>query len=76
MSCTAITVFAKLPLPGLVKTRLARGVGPAAAACFYRACATHILRQAAGRCAAIFNAVLKPVSATAPVHFDVEYMIL
>ena len=53
MSSTAIIVFVKLPLPGLVKTRLARGVGPVAAACFYRACATHIVRQAAGRCTAV-----------------------
>jgi len=44
---TAVIVFAKLPLPGLVKTRLARSVGANAAARFYSACAGHITLEAA-----------------------------
>ncbi len=44
---TAVIVFAKLPLPGLVKTRLARSVGANAAARFYSACAGHIILEAA-----------------------------
>lgn len=47
---TTVFVFAKLPLPGLVKTRLARSVGAGAASRFYSACAEHIIRQAAKRC--------------------------
>jgi len=41
---TAVIVFAKLPLPGLVKTRLARSVGANAAARFS-------LRLPQGKCA-------------------------
>ena len=44
---TAVIVFAKLPLPGLVKTRLARSVGATAAARFYSACAGHTILEAA-----------------------------
>ena len=43
----AIVVFARLPVPGKVKTRLAAGVGPDAAAAFYRACAERVIAEAA-----------------------------
>jgi glycosyltransferase A (GT-A) superfamily protein (DUF2064 family) len=36
-----IVVFARLPVAGKVKTRLAAGVGPEAAAAFYKLCAEH-----------------------------------
>lgn len=36
-----IVVFARLPVPGQVKARLAAGVGPEAAAAFYKLCAEH-----------------------------------
>jgi hypothetical protein len=39
-----ILVFARLPVPGRVKSRLAAGVGPEAACSFYAACASHTLR--------------------------------
>ncbi|KAG2484761.1 hypothetical protein HYH03_016415 [Edaphochlamys debaryana] len=44
-----LVVFARLPVPGRVKTRLAAGagVGPDGACDFYRACAMHALTQAA-----------------------------
>jgi rSAM/selenodomain-associated transferase 1 len=42
-----ILVFARLPVPGHVKTRLAAGIGDARACCFYAACAGHALTQAA-----------------------------
>lgn len=48
-STGAICVFARLPVPGRVKTRLAAGVGPESACDFYRACLDHTLHQAA-RC--------------------------
>ena len=37
-------MFARLPVPGRVKSRLAAGVGAAAACSFYAACAAHTLR--------------------------------
>ncbi|GLC37548.1 hypothetical protein PLESTB_001759500 [Pleodorina starrii] len=45
----AIVIFARLPIPGRVKTRLAAGagVGPVGACDFYRACAEHAIGQAA-----------------------------
>ncbi len=43
----ALVVFARLPVPGRVKTRLAAGVGPQAACDFYAACAQHAFAQAA-----------------------------
>jgi len=43
MSDRALVVFVKHPVPGAVKTRLARAVGPAAAAGLYRALAEHVL---------------------------------
>jgi rSAM/selenodomain-associated transferase 1 len=43
MSDRALVVFVKLPAPGVVKTRLAGAVGPAAAAELYRALAEHVL---------------------------------
>ncbi|EFJ48418.1 hypothetical protein VOLCADRAFT_91086 [Volvox carteri f. nagariensis] len=45
----AIVVFARLPVPGRVKTRLAAGagVGPNGACDFYKACAEHAISQAA-----------------------------
>jgi rSAM/selenodomain-associated transferase 1 len=47
LSCGRVVVFGRLPVAGHVKTRLAAGVGPAAAAAFYAACAAHALRAAA-----------------------------
>lgn len=48
----AVIVFARLPVEGKVKTRLASSLGSASAAtAFYKACAEHIFQQAA-RCAA------------------------
>ena len=38
-----IAVFARLPVAGKVKTRLAAGVGFEKAATFYKVCAEHIL---------------------------------
>ncbi len=43
----SVIVFAKCPLPGLVKTRLGKQVGHDAAATLYVDCAEHILLQAA-----------------------------
>ena len=42
----AVIIFARLPVPGKVKTRLAAGVGADRACSFYAACAEHIFRQA------------------------------
>jgi hypothetical protein len=42
----ALVLFARLPVPGAAKTRLAAAAGPEAAAEFYRACAEHAFRQA------------------------------
>ena len=48
MSATAaLVLFCKLPVPGQVKTRLAAGLGAANATEFYRACAEHVLKEAA-----------------------------
>jgi glycosyltransferase A (GT-A) superfamily protein (DUF2064 family) len=46
---SAVVAFARLPRPGLVKTRLAAGVGYSAAAEFYRQCAEAVIAQL-GRC--------------------------
>jgi glycosyltransferase A (GT-A) superfamily protein (DUF2064 family) len=44
-----VIVFARLPVEGLVKTRLVSSLGSASAATtFYKACAEHAFRQAAG----------------------------
>lgn len=44
-----VIVFARLPEEGLVKTRLVSSLGSASAATtFYKACAEHTFRQAAG----------------------------
>mmetsp|Transcript_14809 Transcript_14809/g.31820 ORF Transcript_14809/g.31820 Transcript_14809/m.31820 type:complete len:224 (+) Transcript_14809:46-717(+) len=45
----SLVVFARLPVPGKVKTRLAAGIGPEGACEFYRACAEHVLRESS-RC--------------------------
>jgi glycosyltransferase A (GT-A) superfamily protein (DUF2064 family) len=37
----ALAVFARLPVPGQVKTRLAAGAGAKQAADFYKLCAEH-----------------------------------
>ncbi|KAF5830260.1 nucleotide-diphospho-sugar transferase [Dunaliella salina] len=37
-------IFVRFPAPGKVKTRLAAGVGPAAACAFYRACASYTIQ--------------------------------
>lgn len=39
-------IFARLPVPGKVKTRLAASVGNVAACTFYRAAAENALREA------------------------------
>ena len=39
----SLVVFARLPVPGRVKTRLAASVGPEAACRFYKACAEHVM---------------------------------
>eukprot|EP01065_Artemidia_motanka_P030189 TRINITY_DN36203_c0_g1_i1.p1 TRINITY_DN36203_c0_g1~~TRINITY_DN36203_c0_g1_i1.p1 ORF type:complete len:258 (+),score=76.73 TRINITY_DN36203_c0_g1_i1:81-776(+) len=44
---TALIAFARLPVPGKVKTRLAKGVGPEGAAQFYKLCAERVLSEAA-----------------------------
>ena len=41
-----VVAFVRLPVIGKVKTRLARGVGPAAALQLYQTCADAVLRQA------------------------------
>jgi rSAM/selenodomain-associated transferase 2/rSAM/selenodomain-associated transferase 1 len=41
----SLIVFARLPLPGKVKTRLARDVGDEPAAEFYKICAEHVFRE-------------------------------
>ncbi|MBS3763298.1 MAG: TIGR04282 family arsenosugar biosynthesis glycosyltransferase, partial [Planctomycetes bacterium] len=41
-----LTVFARFPEPGKVKTRLAEGIGESAACSFYRACAERTFRRA------------------------------
>ncbi len=42
----ALVIFARLPVPGRAKTRLAAGAGPAAAAELYRLCAERTFRAA------------------------------
>ena len=42
----ALIVFARLPVLGKVKTRLAAGVGTEAACEFYKACAEHVIQEA------------------------------
>eukprot|EP01062_Namystynia_karyoxenos_P070878 TRINITY_DN66270_c0_g1_i1.p1 TRINITY_DN66270_c0_g1~~TRINITY_DN66270_c0_g1_i1.p1 ORF type:complete len:267 (+),score=73.88 TRINITY_DN66270_c0_g1_i1:91-801(+) len=44
---SALIAFARLPVPGKVKTRLAKGVGPEQAARFYKLCAERVLGEAA-----------------------------
>lgn len=41
-----LVLFARLPVPGRAKTRLAAGVGAEEAAAFYTACAEHVVAQA------------------------------
>ncbi|GAQ90571.1 hypothetical protein KFL_006570060 [Klebsormidium nitens] len=43
----ALVIFARLPVPGKVKTRLAAGIGPEAAASFYKAMAEQIVVESA-----------------------------
>lgn len=42
-----IVVFARLPVVGQVKTRLAASVGHHAACAFYSSCAEHVLHEVA-----------------------------
>ncbi|GMH40829.1 hypothetical protein BSKO_08733 [Bryopsis sp. KO-2023] len=42
----ALVVFARLPVPGKVKTRLAASVGNESACAFYKECAEHVIRSA------------------------------
>lgn len=51
---TVIIAFARLPVPGQVKTRLAAGIGKVAACNFYAACAAHVL-HACYRCGVIVD---------------------
>ncbi|KAL4436628.1 hypothetical protein ABPG75_003767 [Micractinium tetrahymenae] len=44
----AVVVFARLPVPGQVKTRLAAAVGNEAAAMFYKRCAERVIATLAG----------------------------
>lgn len=45
MEDAAIVVFARHPTPGRAKTRLAAGVGPDAAAQFYKLCAETVIAE-------------------------------
>ena len=45
MVAAEIAIFARLPVAGKVKTRLAAGVGFEKAASIYKACAEHILSE-------------------------------
>ncbi len=45
MDDATIVVFARHPTPGRVKTRLAAGVGPNAAAQFYKHCAETVIAE-------------------------------
>ena len=40
-----VAIFARLPVAGKVKTRLAAGVGFEKAATFYKACTEHIFAE-------------------------------
>ncbi len=42
----SVIVFARLPVPGQVKTRLAASVGPDAACAFYQACSELTIQEA------------------------------
>jgi rSAM/selenodomain-associated transferase 1 len=44
----SLIIFARLPTPGKVKTRLAKGLGEEAAAEFYKLCAEHVFRVSRG----------------------------
>lgn len=44
---THLLVFARLPIAGRVKTRLAAGIGDVEAAQLYKCCAQHVIKQAA-----------------------------
>lgn len=43
----ALVIFARLPVPGKVKTRLAAGIGHEGAASFYKAMAEQIILESA-----------------------------
>jgi glycosyltransferase A (GT-A) superfamily protein (DUF2064 family) len=45
-NAVTLALFARLPVPGKAKTRLAAGVGPGPAARFYQACAENTFREA------------------------------
>ena len=47
---TGVVAFARAPIPGTVKTRLAAGIGPEKSCEFYEACAGQVLKEVA-RCA-------------------------
>ncbi|GAX83437.1 hypothetical protein CEUSTIGMA_g10862.t1 [Chlamydomonas eustigma] len=42
---TTVIIFAKLPVPGRVKTRLAADVGPQAASDFYKSCSERVIKE-------------------------------
>lgn len=54
----AIIAFARAPVVGKVKTRLAAGVGQEGALEVYKACAAHVLAEASG-CARFFCVIVK-----------------
>ncbi|KAL3161077.1 hypothetical protein ABBQ38_009460 [Trebouxia sp. C0009 RCD-2024] len=56
-----VAIFARLPVLGKVKTRLASGVGPERALRFYKACAEHVFRECS-----------KCESTRATVYFSVD----
>ncbi|KAK3242929.1 hypothetical protein CYMTET_47400 [Cymbomonas tetramitiformis] len=45
MEKEALIIFARLPVPGKVKTRLAAGVGPELACTFYKCCSEYIMSE-------------------------------
>lgn len=53
----AVVVFARYPVPGKTKTRLAASVGAGAAAEFYKACAEHTFAEV-HRCSTVMLACL------------------
>lgn len=51
---SALVIFARLPVPGVAKTRLAAGIGAEAAAAAYKLCAEAVF-AAAARCVCVLG---------------------
>lgn len=67
-----VTVFARLPVEGSVKTRLESSLGSASAAtAFYKACAEHSFRQAA-RCSRLLVEIECAIPTCFPVSLSVS----